>query len=89
MRAMRGDLRADGAASAVRCVPVGGEVEEILQQQVAMLGGDAFGMELHAVHRQALMHQAHDQAVVGLRGDGQFAPACSRARPSANDSASP
>ena len=33
---------------------------------MAVLGGDAFGMELHAVHRQAVMHQSHDQTVVGF-----------------------
>ena len=29
-----------------------GEIEKILQHQMAVLGGDAFGMELHAMHRQ-------------------------------------
>ena len=33
----------------------GGEIEEILQDQMAVLGGDAFRMELHAVHRQRSM----------------------------------
>ncbi len=38
-------------------VPGGGEIEEILQHQMAVLGGDALGMELHAVHGQARMRQ--------------------------------
>ena len=50
-----------------RCgIPRGGDVEKILQHQMAVLGGDAFGVELHAVHRQLLVHQPHDQPVVGL-----------------------
>ena len=31
-----------------------------------MLGRDAFGMELHAVHGQRLVRRAHHQAVAGL-----------------------
>ncbi len=34
-------------------VEVAGEVEEILQDRVAVLGRDALGVELHAVHRVA------------------------------------
>ena len=48
-------LRSRGQAAGrrpLRDIPVAGQIEEILQQDVAVLGGDAFGMELHAVHRQ-------------------------------------
>ena len=36
---------------------------------MAMLRGDALGMELHAMHGIALVLQAHDHAVGRLRGD--------------------
>ena len=60
-----GDLADDGlqvGMSRHRClgplrrVPVGGEVEEVLEDLVAVLGGDAFGVELHAVDREGLVH---------------------------------
>ncbi len=43
------------------------DVEEIPQDAMAVLGGDRFGMELHAVHRVGLVAQAHDDAVLGVR----------------------
>ena len=54
-----GDLRAGAAldVAAALLVPGGGEIEEILQHQMAVLGGDALGMKLHAVHRQACVRQ--------------------------------
>src|SRR6478735_5074153 len=55
-----------------------GKVEEIGEQLMAMLRGDALGMELYAVHRVALMPHAHDDAVAGRRGDLEF---CWQARP--------
>src|SRR5664279_106853 len=51
-------------------VPGGGEIDKILQHQMAVLGGDALGMELHAVHRQGGMRQAHHQTVAGFGVDG-------------------
>src|SRR5690554_5980353 len=35
-------------------------LEKILQQRVAVLGQDRFGMELHAFDRMLAMAQAHD-----------------------------
>src|SRR4029079_782930 len=46
-----------------------GKVEEIGEQLMGMLRGDALGMELYAVHRVALMPHAHDEAIVGRRRD--------------------
>src|SRR5579883_3186652 len=37
-----------------------GDLEEVLQDLVAVLRGDALGVELHAVDRQALVPQPHD-----------------------------
>src|SRR5260221_6306631 len=54
---------------ALRRVPLRGEIEKILQNGLAVLGGDAFRMELHAVHRVFLVRYRHHQAVVGLGGD--------------------
>src|ERR1035441_3742428 len=54
-------------------VPGGGEIEEILQHQMTVLGGNALGMKLHAVHRQARMRETPHQAIVGFGVNGQFA----------------
>ena len=54
-----GPLRRRGPAGGG--IPLRGYVEKILQDQVAMLGGDALGMELHAVHRIAAVVHPHDQ----------------------------
>src|ERR1700690_3731623 len=54
-------------------IPGGGEIEEILQHQMAVLGGDTLGMELHAVHRQARMRETYHQAVAGFGIDGELA----------------
>ena len=70
-------------------VPRRGNVEKVFQHQMAVLGRDAFGMKLHAVHRQFRVRESHDHAVIGIRGHGEVARQASRARPSANDSASP
>src|SRR4051794_40659920 len=48
-----------------------GNVEEVLQYLVALLRGDALGMELHAMDRQAAVLHRHDQPVGGLGGDVQ------------------
>src|SRR3546814_6378682 len=48
-----------------------GELQEVVQQRVALLRGDALRMELHAVDRQGPVLQAHDHAVVGGRRDLQ------------------
>jgi len=46
------------------------EVKKILEELLAGAGEDGFGMELHAFDFEAAVAQAHDDAVVGLRGDG-------------------
>src|SRR3546814_15096467 len=53
-----------------------GELQEVVQQRVALLRGDALRMELHAVDRQGPVLQAHDHAVVG----GQIGRASCRER---------
>src|SRR5260370_28643001 len=59
-------------ASPGRSIPRRRDLEEILEDEMAMLGGDAFGMKLHAVHRQPGMRKPHDQPVVGLRQHRQI-----------------
>src|SRR5260370_19494381 len=49
-----------------------GDLEEVLQDLVAVLGGDALGVELHAMDGQRLVAQAHDD-VAGLGGDLKLA----------------
>src|SRR5688572_29914372 len=44
------------------------DLEEVLQDLVTVLGGDALGMELHAVDGQRLVAQAHDD-LAGLGSD--------------------
>ena len=54
------------------CAPLyAGKIEEIGEELMPVLRGDALGVELHAVHGIALVLQAHDHAVGGLRGDLQ------------------
>ena len=53
-----------------------GKIEKILQHQVAVLGGDAFGMKLHAVHGQASRASAHHETVVGFGIDVRSRQAC-------------
>src|SRR5262249_23138462 len=55
-----------GAAPSGRAIPRFGDFEKVLEQQMTVLGGDAFGVELHAVHRQPLMRKPHHQTVIGL-----------------------
>src|SRR5262245_37229724 len=55
-----------GAAPSGRAIPRLRDFEKIFQKQMAMLGGDAFGMELHAVHRQRFVCKPHHQTVRGL-----------------------
>src|SRR5271170_2965876 len=50
-------------AAAGRGIPIRSEVEEVLQDQVTVLGRDAFGVELNAVRGQGPMLERHDQAV--------------------------
>jgi len=45
------------------------KLEEILQQALAILREDGFRVELHAVDRVFLVHQAHDLAFLGPCGD--------------------
>src|SRR5262245_27017908 len=60
---------ARGNGAVLARVPRRRQFEKILQDHVAMFGGDALGVELHTVDRPRLVRQSHDQAVVGLRGD--------------------
>src|SRR5262245_55597219 len=49
------------------CAPLdAGKVEKTGEQPMAVLRGDALGMELHAVHGVALVLQPHDDAVPRL-----------------------
>src|SRR3546814_4016025 len=50
-----------------------GIFQEIGEQNMAVFGGDAFRMELHAVDRQVAVAHAHDQAVMaGCVNDQRF-----------------
>src|SRR5271154_1830151 len=69
-RALR---RVRRGAPAGRSIPGRGKLEKILQHAMAVLGGDALGMELHAVHRQPRVRKPHDQAAVGIGGHRQVA----------------
>src|SRR5215212_1591352 len=57
--------------TAMRGVPLRGQLEKVLQQQMAVLRRDAFRMELHAVHGKRLVREAHDQAVAGFGSDAE------------------
>src|SRR5258708_40311911 len=49
-----------------------GDLEEVLQQLVAALGGDRFGVELSPMPRPAAVREAHDLIVLGPSGDFEF-----------------
>ena len=49
------------------------ERQKILQELLAGIGEDGFGMELHAFDFVAAVAEAHDDAVVGFGGDGKLA----------------
>src|SRR5262249_55413676 len=53
-------------------IPGRRELEEILQDQMAVRGGDALGMKLQAVDREACVRNAHDEPIVGLRSQCQL-----------------
>src|SRR5258708_25610073 len=38
-------------SAALRRVPLGGEIDKILHNRLALFGGDALRLQLHAVHR--------------------------------------
>src|SRR5262245_29154605 len=65
---MAGSMRAR-RRPAVRFVPGCRDIEEVLQDQVTVLGCDALGMELDAVGRKPSVREAHHQTVVGLSGN--------------------
>src|SRR5215469_4428883 len=50
--------------------------QEICQQFMAMLAGDAFGMKLYAEYRQRAVPHAHDQPVLGPRCRHQLLGQC-------------
>src|SRR6201987_3483674 len=62
-----------GAAPSGGAIPRLRDFEEIFQEQMTVLGGDAFGMELHPVRRQPVMRKPHHQTVLGLRGHIEIA----------------
>src|SRR5690349_14920650 len=66
---LSGGVSGSAAVAALRCET--GEVEEIGEQGMPMLGGNAFGMELHPVHGMVLVLQAHDEPF-GLCGDEEL-----------------
>src|SRR6267142_6868829 len=47
--------------------------QEVLQELLAGFGEDRFGMELDAFDFVAAVAEAHDDAVIGFGGDGEFA----------------
>src|SRR6478735_3592992 len=52
------------------CAPLHpGKIEEVGEELMAVLRGDALGVKLHAMHGIALVPQAHDHAIGRLGGD--------------------
>src|SRR6218665_3059582 len=45
------------------------QLDEVLQEQMAVLGSDALGMKLDAMHGPRLVLETHDQTVIGLGSD--------------------
>src|SRR5688500_11862361 len=59
---------ASGRPSAGAGVEGARDLQKILEDAVAVLGGNAFRMELHAVNRVGAMPHAHDDPVVRMGG---------------------
>src|SRR6266487_1613659 len=55
-----------------RSVPGRGDLQKVLQDEMAVLGGNALGMKLDAMHCKRAMRQPHDQTVIGLRCHNEF-----------------
>src|SRR6266516_3455244 len=53
-------------------IPGRGKLEKILQDQMPVLRGDAFRVELHAMDRQPRVRNAHDEMIVGFRRQCQL-----------------
>src|SRR5215472_3867429 len=62
-----------GVARAGRVIPRLRDVEKIFQKQMPVFGGNAFGMKLHAVHRQSAMREPHHQTILAFGGDVEIA----------------
>src|SRR5690348_1636129 len=60
-------------AAAARLVPTLGDFKKVFQEQMTVLGGDAFRMKLHAVDRHLPMGEPHHQTVVGFGGHFKLA----------------
>jgi len=58
----------DPVLASVRRIPRSGKLQEVLQHQVAMLGGDALGVKLHAMNGQGPVRKPHHQPVACLGG---------------------
>src|SRR6267154_5476241 len=52
-------------------VPLRSKLEKVLEDEVAVFGRDAFGVELHAMNRQGLMLQPHHK-IIRLRAHRQI-----------------
>src|SRR5260370_20791413 len=61
------------AAPCVRAVPGLRDFEKVFQEQMAVLGRNALGMKLHAVHRQPAMCDTHDETIPGFGGHVEVA----------------
>src|SRR4029077_1970868 len=70
-RVQRGRCARRDRALSTLCVPVGGDVQKILEHQMAVLGGNAFRVKLNTVYRQVRMHQSHHQLIVRFGIDDQ------------------
>src|SRR5271165_3602576 len=72
--AIRGLKDSMGPASLMRPsrMKSGGQLQEIAQDLAPVLTGDAFRVELHAIHRTLVVGDRHDEAVVGIGGDFEF-----------------
>src|SRR5436309_2078929 len=61
-----------GSAGQATKVPLGGHFQKILQQLFAVVGEDAFRMELNSVNGQLLVANPHDLRFIISRHGGDF-----------------
>src|SRR5947207_15076951 len=80
MRHLAGSADANRTRSAMgpasRRIPSRSDFQEILEDQMSVLGGNTFRMELHAVHGKAAMRKTHHEMIFGFGARSQFRRKC-------------
>src|SRR5580700_5252486 len=69
MRGLKDSIPGELLMDPRRAIEGAREIQKIAQYERAMFGENALRVKLHAIGRQRAMRDAHDHAVIRLRGD--------------------